>query len=88
VWSVVCFYVRPGYRGCGLTVPLLKAAVAFAASRGAWIVEGYPVDKADLPAPSRWTGPLATFLRAGFVEVARRAPARPIVRYVIGGEGR
>ncbi len=82
-WAVVCFYVRPGYRRRGITVSLLKAAVAFAASRGARIVEGYPLDKGKLPAPSAWTGTLGTFLKAGFVEVARRDPARPIVRFSI-----
>jgi len=83
VWSVVCFYVRPGYRRQGISVPLLKAAVAFAAARGARIVEGYPVDKAKLPAPSAWTGSVGTFRKAGFVEVARRDPVRPILRYIV-----
>jgi GNAT superfamily N-acetyltransferase len=83
VWSVVCFYVLPGCRRRGITVPLLKAAVAFAASRGARIVEGYPVDKGKLPSPSAWTGPVGTFKKAGFVEVARRDPVRPILRYFV-----
>ncbi|MCX7750708.1 MAG: GNAT family N-acetyltransferase [Candidatus Bipolaricaulota bacterium] len=80
VWSAVCFYVRPGYRRQGITVPLLQAAVSYAASCGARIVEGYPVDKGWLPAPSAWTGPVETFRRAGFVEVCRRVPHRPIFR--------
>lgn len=83
VWSAVCFYVRPGHRRQGMTVPLLEAAVAFAGARGARIVEGYPVDKPKLPAPSRWTGPVGTIRKAGFVEVARRHPARPILRYFV-----
>lgn len=83
VWSVVCFYVRPGHRRQGITVPLLKAAVAFAAARGARIVEGYPVDKSKLPSPSAWTGPVGTFRKAGFVEVARRDPVRPILRFYL-----
>jgi len=42
--SVTCFYVPRARRRCGLTVPLLDAAVRFAGERGANIVEGYPVD--------------------------------------------
>ncbi|MBC7219948.1 GNAT family N-acetyltransferase [Candidatus Bipolaricaulota bacterium] len=70
-WAVVCSCVRPRYRRRGITVSLLEAAVAV--SRGARTVEGY---KGKLPAPSAWTGTLGTFLKVGFVEVARRDPAR------------
>jgi hypothetical protein len=65
-------------------VPLLKAAVALAASRGARIVEGYPMDKAGLPGAFVFTSPAATFQGAGFVEVHRWSPIRPIMRYYIG----
>src|SRR4030042_6556452 len=37
VWSVVCFFVARNHRRQGLTVALLKAAVAYARSRGARI---------------------------------------------------
>lgn len=84
VWSVVCFFVAKQFRRQGITVPLLKAAVAFAATRGARIVEGYPVDKAGLPGAFVFTGPAATFRRAGFIEVHRWSPIRPIMRYHIG----
>ena len=85
VWSVSCFFVGREYRRQGVTVPLLKAAVALARKKGARVVEGYPVDpqKGKLPGAFLWTGVPQTFLRAGFKEVARRSATRPVMRYRI-----
>lgn len=82
VWSVSCFFVVREFRRKGVSVPLLRAAVKFARSQGAKIVEGYPQDlgQGTLPAPFVWTGLLPTFADAGFKEVARRSAKRPIVR--------
>jgi GNAT superfamily N-acetyltransferase len=86
VWSIVCLFVARPYRRRGLTVPLLAAAVGFAAERGAQIVEGYPVEPRQpvIPDAFAWTGLVSAFLKAGFVEVARRSETRPIMRYRIG----
>lgn len=86
VWSVPCFFVAREFRRQGLSVELLRAAVEFAAARGARVVEGYPVDAGGKKAADVfvWTGLVSTFERAGFVEVARRSPTRPIMRCVIG----
>jgi GNAT superfamily N-acetyltransferase len=85
VWSVVCFFIAKPYRRQGLTVSLLKAAVEYARQAGASIVEGYPEDpkKPDIPAPFAFTGLVSAFRQAGFVEVMRRSPTRPIMRYHI-----
>ena len=85
VWSVTCFYVTRGYRGRGVTGQLLAAAIEFAKERGARIIEGYPIDSggAKKDAGSVFTGLLPTFEKAGFVEVERRSPARPIMRYYL-----
>jgi GNAT superfamily N-acetyltransferase len=81
VWSVSCFFVSRPYRRTGFTQALLEAAVEYARQRGAKIVEGYPQDvQKDLPGAFVWTGVLATYRRAGFKEVVRRSPTRPIVR--------
>jgi GNAT superfamily N-acetyltransferase len=79
-WSVVCFFVDRNERGQGLTLGLLRAAVSYAASQGAEIVEGYPVE----PGARLYTymGSVATFRAAGFEEVARPAEGRPIMRSV------
>ena len=81
VWSISCFYVRSGYRRRGVTSALIEAALAFAAEAGAPALEAIPVDKA-LPkgVSNDFTGVASTFRRLGFVEVARRSPARPIMR--------
>jgi GNAT superfamily N-acetyltransferase len=86
VWSVVCFFVAPEYRRCGLTVPLLREAVRFARTQGARIVEGYPTDAGARRSPDAfvWMGLLPAFERAGFREVLRRSPARPIMRTAAG----
>ncbi|HZZ87802.1 MAG TPA: GNAT family N-acetyltransferase [Caulobacteraceae bacterium] len=81
VWSISCFYVRSGYRRKGVTAALIDAAVEIAAKAGAPAVEAIPVDKA-LPkgVSNDFTGVASTFRRLGFEEVARRSPARPIMR--------
>lgn len=85
VWSISCFFVAKEFRQKGITVPLLEAAVKFARSQGARTVEGYPHDLGNnkLPAPFVWTGLLPSFTKAGFTEVARRTPKRPIVRRML-----
>lgn len=82
VWSVPCFFVAKAARGRGLTVALLKAAGAFAASQGATLLEGYPVDTRGKrqAAAFVWTGLPSAFEAAGFREVERRSATRPIVR--------
>ncbi|HEV2236637.1 MAG TPA: GNAT family N-acetyltransferase [Ktedonobacterales bacterium] len=87
VWSLVCFFIAKAARRQGLTVALLRAAVDYAGSRGARIVEGYPKDFASTTTPDvfAWHGTASAFRQAGFREVARRAPTRPIMRYTVGG---
>ncbi|HSB88581.1 MAG TPA: GNAT family N-acetyltransferase [Anaerolineales bacterium] len=82
VWSVVCLFVDRRYRHQGVTVGLLGAAVEHARRRGARWIEGYPIDPAagPIPAAFAFTGLAAAFLQAGFREVARRSPTRPIMR--------
>lgn len=81
VWSITCFVVPAEYRGQGVAQALLKGAVAYAKKQGATLVEAYPVDK-----PTRsndnymWFGAKSMYDNAGFKEVARRKPQRPIVR--------
>lgn len=82
VWSVSCLFVAKPYRGQGLSVKLLRAAVEMAGEAGARIVEGYPVIPytARMPDAFAWTGTLAAFRAAGFHEAARGSPKRPIMR--------
>ena len=79
VWSISCFYVRIGYRKRGVTSALISAAVEVAKQAGAPAIEAYPLDAALSPS-STSTGYASTFARAGFQELARRSPERPIMR--------
>ena len=81
VWSIVCFYVAPEHRGSGLMAALLAGASDYAVSQGARIVEAYPREPKDLGPPQAYMGVVPAFQRAGFVEVLRRSPKQPIMRY-------
>jgi GNAT superfamily N-acetyltransferase len=86
VWSIVCFFVAKPHRGGGLMVDLVRGAVAYAAQRGAHIVEAYPVDPAGSVVSGStvgYMGLISAFRKAGFVEVARRSPRRPLMRYTV-----
>ncbi len=87
VWSSPCFYVRASHRGAGLSLALLEAAAAYAAKHGAGALEGYPsVNRSERqPAAFVWTGFESTFRHAGFQEIARRSPTRPILRRTFAG---
>jgi GNAT superfamily N-acetyltransferase len=81
VWSVICFVVPSEFRGQGVAKALLSGAKAWAKARGARVLEAYPVDRAGRGADdSMWFGTKSMFDAAGFEEVARRKPTRPVVR--------
>jgi GNAT superfamily N-acetyltransferase len=69
------------YRKQGVARDLLAGAIRYARKRGVRLLEAYPVDKAHPSASDApWFGSKAMFDEAGFEEVARRKPARPVVR--------
>jgi GNAT superfamily N-acetyltransferase len=83
VWAIVCFPIRPGYRGQGLTRPLAMAAVAYARAHGAKAIEAYPM----LTRPGQtvsWgemnVGSRSTFVAAGFRDVSRPTTRRVVMR--------
>ena len=84
VWSIVCFVVPAVHRAQGVAHALLRGAVAYARAHGARLVEAYPVDRAGRSrADALWFGAKSMYDRAGFEEVARRKPARPMVRLAL-----
>jgi GNAT superfamily N-acetyltransferase len=97
VWSISCFFVRRSYRRQRVMTQLIFAALKAAKGAGAAALEAYPIDT-DVPNSTSniFTGTASTFARAGFKEVARRTPARPIMRHdlkairplVVRGEAR
>jgi GNAT superfamily N-acetyltransferase len=79
VWSVVCFFVRRDHRKSGLARQMLDEAVKFAKSRGAKVVEGYPVDPQS---PSyRFMGFVSLFKDRGFRTVGRAGSRRHVMRH-------
>lgn len=84
-WAIVCFFINRNHRGQGVGAALLRAAIAHAAAEGAAIVEGYPLDDSvgRLSNSAAYTGVVSMFREAGFEEVARRTPGRPIMRYAV-----
>jgi ribosomal protein S18 acetylase RimI-like enzyme len=88
VWSIVCFVVPSEFRKQGVARELLAAAVRYASRRGVRLLEAYPVDKGEpSAAEAPWFGSKRMFDQAGFQEVARRKPSRPVVRLALDPHG-
>ena len=82
VWSISCFFVRRSYRRQRVMTHLIFAALQATKRAGAAALEAYPIDSDVANSTSNiFTGTASTFAHAGFREVARRAPARPIMRH-------
>ena len=84
-WWVTCFKVDSRHRRTGVGAALLRGAVEYAREHGATAVEGHPVDVDALKAArvsgsAIYTGTVAMFAAAGFTEVARTYPTRPVMR--------
>ncbi|MEK7775458.1 MAG: GNAT family N-acetyltransferase [Candidatus Zixiibacteriota bacterium] len=82
VWSIVCLFIAKEYRRTGVSARMIKAAVAFAKSKGAKVIEGYPHDLGAKLEPDAfvWMGMMSAYEKAGFKEAARRSAKRPVVR--------
>ena len=82
VWSVICFVVPAEHRGQGVARALLDGAIDYAKAHGIALLEAYPVDRPERSADdeSMWFGAKSMYDAAGFEEVARRKPHRPVVR--------
>ena len=81
VWSIVCFVVAGHMRRRGVAAAMLKGALAWARKKGVTLVEAYPVDTEERSGDdAMWFGAKSMYDDAGFVEVARRKPTRPVVR--------
>ena len=83
-WWVTCLTVRREHRGRGVGAALLHAAVEHARGHGATVLDGRPVDVDRLtatPSPSAlFTGVRSMFVAAGFEEIGRTYPSRPVMR--------
>jgi GNAT superfamily N-acetyltransferase len=81
VWAVNCFVVAPLFRRQGLMTELAAGAAAFALDHGAEAAEAYPIDPgARSGSGDLYLGTPRAFAAAGYVEVARPLPRRPVMR--------
>jgi GNAT superfamily N-acetyltransferase len=81
VWAVNCFVVARPFRGQGLMTKMAAAAAEFAIGNGAAGAEAYPIE----PGPKTGSGDVylgtpSAFAAAGYSEVARPLPRRPVMR--------
>jgi len=83
-WWISCFAVLRAHRGGGVGVSLLRAATQFAQRQGGSVLDGHPVDVDRLsrrPSPAAvFTGTMSMFRAAGFHEIGRTYPSRPVMR--------
>ena len=91
VWWVTCFAVRREHRHAGVGTALLVAAVEHARRHGASAIEGHPVDvprlrAATVSGSALFTGTLAMFEAAGFHEIGRTYPSRPVMRLELAAQ--
>ncbi|MBI1938699.1 MAG: GNAT family N-acetyltransferase [Ignavibacteriales bacterium] len=85
VWSLNCFFIKKGFRRNGISLEMLNNVIEYVGKKKGKIIEGYPVEpkKENYPSVFAWTGYASSFRKAGFEEVIRRSPTRPIMRYYL-----
>ncbi|PTL71241.1 GNAT family N-acetyltransferase [Rathayibacter caricis DSM 15933] len=87
-WWVTCVNLRREARGRGVGTALLRVAIDHARVNGASVLDGHPVDvtmSATRPSPSAlFTGTVSMFTAAGFREIGRTYPSRPVMRANLG----
>lgn len=81
-WAVVCFFIQRAWRRRGVATALLAAAVAVARTRGARVLEGFPVPSrwardGSIPAAFAWTGTEPLFIAAGFERISPADASQP-----------
>lgn len=79
VWSLPCFFIKPGWRGRGVARALLRAALASLKRQGAAIAEAYPVQPPASNA-SAFTGTVPWLESEGFRILTDRPRGRQRAR--------
>lgn len=86
-WWVSCFVVRRDHRRTGVGTRLLEAAIDWATRHDGSVLDGHPVDTDGRTGPASpsavFTGTSEMFRRAGFTELGRTYPIRPVMRRVL-----
>jgi GNAT superfamily N-acetyltransferase len=78
VWVIPCMTVRKPYRGKGVALALLRAAIDYAREKGAPAIEGYPrKDGKRMSDGAVAIGTESLFKRAGFRKIRDLLPKPP-----------
>jgi GNAT superfamily N-acetyltransferase len=82
VWSITCLFVDKEHRRQGLSIALIEAAVRWAATQGATIIESYPLDPrgGSMADTFAFHGLPSAYEKAGFAVAAKPSDARLIMR--------
>ncbi len=84
VWAILCFFFARKSRGLGLSHRMVAEGIVFARANDARIVEAAPMDRASRSGSiGLYVGSTTVFEKAGFVEIARQKPGRPLMRLVL-----
>ncbi len=84
VWAISCFFFVSRERGQGLSHRMVAEGLKFARTSGAKLVEASPMDRSKTSKSiGLYVGSTAVFEKAGFTEVARQKPGRPLMRKLL-----
>jgi GNAT superfamily N-acetyltransferase len=82
VWSVPCFFIKPGFRGRGIARALLRHALRSIRAGGGRIAEAYPV-RPPAANSAAFTGTVPFLESQGFVTLTARPRGRQRARKAI-----
>ncbi len=84
VWAISCFFFAARERGRGLSHRMVAEGIAHARAGGARLLEATPMDHArQAKSIGLYVGSTSVFQKAGFTEVARQKPGRPLMRLIL-----
>ncbi len=84
IWAISCFFFAPRERGQGLSHAMVAAGIDHARENGARLLEACPMDRAkQSKSVGLYVGSTSVFAKAGFQEVARQKPGRPLMRLAL-----
>ena len=73
-WSIHCLYVKDGFRGKGISIQLITAAIDYAKSHGAKLISAFPIPHENRnkfpPNEAEFSGRFSTYSKMGFKAVA------------------
>jgi predicted GNAT family acetyltransferase len=69
-WSIHCIFIKDGFRGKGLSIKMIKAAVEYAKFHNAQVISAFPIPDENRikfpPNASEFSGRFSTYSKLGF----------------------